>query len=117
MEYPQVFICVDVETELPSIDVLEAWADYTEVHIGSSTDSSHPNIALINDVHKLINDTEASHVIAVSGFSVPHMMEIYFAEKIKNVYWIDSKEHLQRVKRIEVASVYVEQFRDRPIRS
>lgn len=110
MNYPEAFIFINANTQLPSLQVIQRWfgkKSPTDIYVQrlSPVDEHIENkITLMTQLHRFIeapNDTY-TRCIVVSGRELGLFAQEGLSENWQGVTWIDSESHLKSLLKLEM---------------
>lgn len=109
MQYPQAYVLIDKQFELPSIETLQIWCkSKSPVYIQGVSEKNESMEARINNIleihgHLDSNSHYSNQVVVFTGKKVGYFMNVAFGNYLRKIYWIDSSKHAESISRVRKA--------------
>lgn len=109
MRYPQAYVLIDEEYEMPPLATVQGWtSSKTPIYIQGVSEpnqSMEIRISAIKDIHHYLGGKWSSkdHALVFTGKKVGHFLTIATGNHFRKIYWIDSSEHASKILRVKNA--------------
>lgn len=109
MRYPQAYVLIDKQFELPSIKTLQTWCkSKSPVYIQGVSEknaSMEDRINAILEIHGHLDSKSrySNQVIVFNGTKIGHFLAIAVGNYLNKVYWIDSSKHAESIMQVRSA--------------
>jgi len=109
MRYPQAYVLIDKQFELPPIKTLQIWCkSKSPVYIQGVSEknaSMEDRISAILEIHGHLDSKSAysNHVVVFTGKKVGYFLKLAISNFPYKVYWIDSSKHAASIMRVKSA--------------
>lgn len=106
MRYPQAYVLIDEEYEMPPIATVQGWTSskapiYIQ-GISKANQSMEERIEAIKNIHRCISGkwSAKDHAVVFTGKKVGYFLTIATGNYFRKIYWIDSAEHATSILRV-----------------
>ena len=109
MQYPQGYMLIDKQFELPSIETLQIWSkSKSPVYVQGVSKKNGSVEVRINNILKIHshldkNSSCSDQVVVFVGKKVGYLMNIALGDHLKKIYWIDSSKSAESIGRVKNA--------------
>lgn len=116
MNYPQVYLVIHKDFEIPSLETLKAWAQpCQEIYVPDIkiTDTElNSNISAIFNLHQSVTaqSTENLQIIVLNCHQIPEFLWLAIGSQFVEIYWIDDQAIAYQIDDVVEALDLAEQF-------